>query len=105
MLRGSPAEIAEAVAILENLDRPAMQVTISCIIVELKRGRNFEIGLHSGSTRKTLADSLAAARDTIQKDVIVTAETVDDIAKAIERHTTISRVHGLTTVPTRLYTE
>ena len=53
VLRGSPAEIAEAVAILENLDRPAMQVTISCVIVELKRGRNFEIGLHSGSTRKT----------------------------------------------------
>lgn len=32
---------------------------------------------------KALADSLAAARDTI-KDVIVTAETVEDIAKAIE---------------------
>lgn len=32
---------------------------------------------------KALADSLAAARDTI-KDVIVTAETVEEIAKAIE---------------------
>ena len=53
MLRGSPSEIADAVAILERLDKAPMQVTISCVIVEFKRGRNFEIGLHSGATRKT----------------------------------------------------
>ena len=71
MLRGSPAEIAEAVAILENLDRPAMQVTISCVIVELKRGRNFEIGLHSGSTRKTGENDLGVRGfwDFMGKDV------------------------------------
>ncbi len=71
MLRGSPAEIAEAVAILENLDRAAMQVTISCVIVELKRGRNFEIGLHSGSTRKTGENDLGVRGfwDFMGKDV------------------------------------
>ena len=71
MLRGSPAEIAEAIAILENLDRPAMQVTISCVIVELKRGRNFEIGLHSGSTRKTGENDLGVRGfwDFMGKDV------------------------------------
>lgn len=71
MLRGSPAEIAEAVAILENLDRPVMQVTISCVIVELKRGRNFEIGLHSGSTRKTGENDLGVRGfwDFMGKDV------------------------------------
>ena len=71
MLRGSPAEIAEAIAILENLDRPAMQVTISCVIVELKRGRNFELGLHSGSTRKTGENDLGVRGfwDFMGKDV------------------------------------
>lgn len=71
MLRGSPAEIAEAIAILENLDWPAMQVTISCVIVELKRGRNFEIGLHSGSTRKTGENDLGVRGfwDFMGKDV------------------------------------
>lgn len=71
MLRGSPAEIAEAIAILENLDRPAMQVTVSCVIVELKRGRNFEIGLHSGSTRKTGENDLGVRGfwDFMGKDV------------------------------------
>ena len=71
MLRGSPTEIAEAIAILENLDKPAMQVTISCVIVELKRGRNFEIGLHSGSTRKTGENDLGVRGfwDFMGKDV------------------------------------
>lgn len=71
MLRGSPAEIAEAVAILENLDRAAMQVTISCVIVELKRGRNFEFGLHSGATRKTGENDLGVRGfwDFMGKDV------------------------------------
>jgi type IV pilus assembly protein PilQ len=30
-----------------------MQVTLSCIVVEFKRGHGFEIGLHSSATRKT----------------------------------------------------
>ena len=58
MLRGSPSEIAEAREILDRLDVAALQVTISCVIVELKRGNNFEIGLHSGATRKTAENDL-----------------------------------------------
>ncbi len=71
MLRGSPSEIADAAAILERLDRAAMQVTISCVIVELKRGRNFEFGLHSGATRKTGENDLGVRGfwDFMGKDV------------------------------------
>jgi type IV pilus assembly protein PilQ len=71
MLRGSPSEIADASAILERLDRAAMQVTISCVIVELKRGRNFEFGLHSGATRKTGENDLGVRGfwDFMGKDV------------------------------------
>ena len=71
MLRGAPSEIADATAILERLDRAAMQVTISCVIVELKRGRNFEFGLHSGATRKTGENDLGVRGfwDFMGKDV------------------------------------
>ena len=71
MLRGAPSEIADATAILEWLDRAAMQVTISCVIVELKRGRNFEFGLHSGATRKTGENDLGVRGfwDFMGKDV------------------------------------
>ena len=71
MLRGSPSEIADAVAILERLDKAPMQVTISCVIVEFKRGRNFEIGLHSGATRKTGENDLGVRgfMDFLGKDV------------------------------------
>lgn len=53
LLGGSMAEIAVAESLLTQIDVPAMQVTFSCILVELKRGESFEIGLHSGATRKT----------------------------------------------------
>ena len=71
MLRGSPAEIAEAREILDRLDAAALQVTISCVIVELKRGNNFEIGLHSGATRKTAENDLGLRGfwDFLGKDV------------------------------------
>ena len=71
MLRGSPSEIADAVAILERLDKAPIQVTISCVIVEFKRGRNFEIGLHSGATRKTGENDLGVRgfMDFLGKDV------------------------------------
>ena len=71
MLRGAPSEITDAIAILERLDRAAMQVTISCVIVELKRGRNFEFGLHSGATRKTGENDLGVRGfwDFMGKDV------------------------------------
>lgn len=53
LLSGSPAEIAVAESLLVLVDVPAMQVTLSCILVEFKRGKAFEIGFHSGATRKT----------------------------------------------------
>ncbi len=53
LLGGTPAEIKMVEDFLDLVDVPALQVTLSCIIVELKRGKNFEIGMHSGSGRKT----------------------------------------------------
>ena len=53
LLAGSLSEIQMAVDLLKQVDIPAMQVTLSCIVVEFKRGHGFEIGLHSGATRKT----------------------------------------------------
>ena len=53
LLAGSPAEIELAKDLLGQIDVPALQVTLSCIVVEFKKGKNFEIGLHSGSSRKT----------------------------------------------------
>lgn len=53
LLGGSVAEIVAAESLLAQIDVPALQVTLSCIIVEIKRGKGFEIGLHTGSTRKT----------------------------------------------------
>lgn len=53
LLSGSNAEIQMAIDLLRQVDVPALQVTLSCIIVEFKRGKNFEIGLHSGASRKT----------------------------------------------------
>ena len=53
LLAGPQAEVAVAESVLVLVDVPALQVTLSCIIVELKRGKAFELGLHSGATRKT----------------------------------------------------
>lgn len=53
LLSGSNAEIQVAEDLLKLVDVPPLQVTLSCIIVEFKRGNNFEIGLHSGASRKT----------------------------------------------------
>ena len=53
LLGGSPAEIAVAESLLTLVDVPAIQVTLSCILVEFKRGKAFEIGFHSGAARKT----------------------------------------------------
>lgn len=53
LLSGSNAEILMVEDLLKKVDVPALQVTLSCIIVEFKRGKNFEIGLRSGAIRKT----------------------------------------------------
>ena len=71
VLRGSPSEIADAREILDRLDQATLQVTISCVIVEFKRGRGFEFGLHSGATRKTAENDLGVRGfwDFMGKDV------------------------------------
>jgi type IV pilus assembly protein PilQ len=53
LLAGSPKEIQSAVRLLEKIDVPLMQVTLSCIIVEFKKGKAFEIGLRGGTGRRT----------------------------------------------------
>ena len=60
LLGGSHFEIQMAVDLLKQIDIPALQVTLSCIVVEFKRGRGFEIGLNSGATRKTAERDLGA---------------------------------------------
>jgi type IV pilus assembly protein PilQ len=60
LLGGSHFEIQMAEDLLKQVDIPALQVTLSCIVVEFKRGRGFEIGLHSGATRKTAERDLGA---------------------------------------------
>lgn len=53
LLAGPQAEVAAAESVIVLVDVPAMQVTLSCILVEFKRGKAFELGLHSGASRKT----------------------------------------------------
>ena len=49
-----PADRIQAVkAMLQKIDVPMMQVTLSCVIVEFKKGKAFEIGLRGGSGRRT----------------------------------------------------
>lgn len=58
LLAGSAPEIEAAENLLKLVDVPAMQVTLSCILVEFKRGKSFEIGLRSGTGRKTAEGSI-----------------------------------------------
>lgn len=53
LLSGNRNELKVAEDLLSRVDVPALQVTLSCIIVEFKRGNVSEIGLHSGANRKT----------------------------------------------------
>ncbi|MCF0216673.1 MAG: type II and III secretion system protein [Fibrobacteraceae bacterium] len=53
LLSGSAEEIKKAQELLTQIDMATLQVTLSCIIVEFKKGKSFELGLHSGSQRKT----------------------------------------------------
>ena len=73
LLGGSHFEIQMAVDLLKQIDIPALQVTLSCIVVEFKKGRGFEIGLHSGATRKTAERDLGARGyfDFLDKDFSV----------------------------------
>lgn len=51
LLGGSAVELAEARSILQRIDLPLMQVTLSCVVVELKKGKNFAMGIRSGSAK------------------------------------------------------
>ena len=60
LLAGSRSEIQMAEDLLNQIDIPALQVTLSCIVVEFKKGHGFEIGLHSGASRKTAERDIGA---------------------------------------------
>lgn len=53
LLGGTLGDILRAESLLAQIDIPSMQITLSCVLVEFKKGRGFEIGLHSGASRKT----------------------------------------------------
>lgn len=73
LLGGSPFEIQTAENFLGQIDVPPIQVTLSCIIVEFKRGKSFEIGIRGGSGRKTSEYSIGAKGylDFLEKDFSV----------------------------------
>lgn len=53
LLSGATDRIESAEALLQKIDVPLMQVTLSCVIVEFRKGSAFEIGLRGGSGRRT----------------------------------------------------
>ena len=53
LLSGSADKIETATALLQKIDVPLMQVTLSCVIVEFRKGKAFEIGLRGGTGRRT----------------------------------------------------
>ncbi|MCQ2054504.1 MAG: type II and III secretion system protein [Fibrobacter sp.] len=71
LLGGSATEVVAAESLLTQIDVPAMQVTLACVLVEFKRGKSFEIGLHSGAARKTGAYDIGVRGfyDFLGKDV------------------------------------
>ena len=53
LLSGSADKSDAATALLQKIDVPLMQVTLSCVIVEFRKGKAFEIGLRGGTGRRT----------------------------------------------------
>ena len=53
LLSGSVDRILLAVSLLQKIDVPLIQVTLSCVIVEFRKGNAFEFGLRGGSGRRT----------------------------------------------------
>lgn len=53
LLSGTADRIQTAVSLLQKIDVPLMQVTLSCVIVEFRKGKAFEIGLRGGTGRRT----------------------------------------------------
>ncbi len=53
LLSGPADRIHAAVSLLQKIDVPLIQVTLSCVIVEFRKGKAFEIGVRGGSGRRT----------------------------------------------------
>ncbi len=51
VLGASPQTLERAMDLLKMIDLPQMQVTLACVIVELRKGRGFALGVRSGATR------------------------------------------------------
>ena len=51
VLGASPQTLEHAMDLLKMIDLPQMQVTLACVIVELRKGRGFALGVRSGATR------------------------------------------------------
>ncbi len=51
VLGASSQMLERAVEFLKMIDLPQMQVTLACVIVELRKGRGFALGVRSGTTR------------------------------------------------------
>ena len=71
VLGASPQTLERAVKFLAMIDVPQMQVTLACVIVEFRKGKNFAIGVRSG-TAKNVGEGNIQARgffDFLGKDV------------------------------------
>ena len=51
VLGASERTLEHAAELLKMIDVPQMQVTLACVIVEFRKGRNFAIGLRNGTSR------------------------------------------------------
>ena len=71
LLSGAADRIQTAVSLLQKIDVPLLQVTLSCVIVEFKKGRAFELGLRGGTGRRTKEGDLGLKGflDFLGKDV------------------------------------
>ena len=71
LLSGPADRIQLAMSLLQKIDVPLMQVTLSCVIVEFRKGKAFEIGLRGGTGRRTKEGDLGLKGflDFLGKDV------------------------------------
>lgn len=63
LLIGSSADLKAWRVFLEKIDKPIPQILLECLIVEFRKGKNFEIGLRSGASRKTAEGSIGIRGD------------------------------------------
>jgi len=58
VVSASARELKRAAEFLKIIDVPAMQVTLACVIVEFRKGRNFALGVRGGSARNVSAGDI-----------------------------------------------